>query len=150
MARVLPFQTYVYRRPLQLQLCLLLAPAIALSLSPERAEAQVRSAIATVQLTAVVPPGVRFGPASGSGVVPSGSTGTSSQAFSLTVNAPYRLQVRRAWGSGGSAPGAILTLPAERRPAPLRLEAVRERIEAAGLGDEGLPVTVDLLLDASL
>ena len=105
----------------------LIALAIALSLAPlARAEAQMRSAVATVQLTAVVPPGASFRPALG-----------------LTVNAPYRLEVHRTRG-------ARITLMDDRRPGLVPLKAVRDSIEAAGLGDDGLPVTVDLVLDATL
>jgi hypothetical protein len=101
--------------------------AIALSLAPlERAEAQMRSAVATVQLTAVVPPGASFRPALG-----------------LTVNAAYRVEAHRTRGSN-------ITLMHDGRPGVVPLKAVRDSVEAAGLADDGLPVTVDLVLDATL
>jgi hypothetical protein len=60
----------------------LIGMAIALSLAPlDHAEAQTRSAVATVQLTAIMPPGASFRPALG-----------------LTVNAAYRVEVHRARG----------------------------------------------------
>lgn len=105
----------------------LITLAMALSLAPlARAEAQMRSAVATVQLTAVVPPGASFRPALG-----------------LTVNAAYRVVVHRARG-------ANITLIDDGRPGLVPLKAVRDRAHAAGLGDSGLPVTVDLVLDATL
>ena len=101
--------------------------AIALSLAPlARAEAQMRSAVATVQLTAVVPPGASFRPALG-----------------LTVNAAYRVEAHRTRGGN-------ITLMDDGRPGLVPLKAVRDSAEAAGLGDDGLPVTVDLVLDATL
>lgn len=105
----------------------LIGLAIALSLAPlARAEAQMRSAVARVQLTAVVPPGASFRPALG-----------------LTVNAAYRVEVHRTRG-------ANITLMDDGRPGLVPLKAVRDSAEAAGLGDDGLPVTVDLVLDATL
>ncbi|HEY6947334.1 MAG TPA: hypothetical protein VI297_00850 [Gemmatimonadales bacterium] len=105
----------------------LLTLAIALSLAPlERAEAQRRSAVATVQLTAVAPPGATFRPALG-----------------LAVNVAYRVEARRTGRSN-------LVLIGDGRAGLVPLEAVRDSVEAAGLGDEGLPVTVDLVLDAAL
>ena len=109
------------------QLRPLLTLAIALSLAPlARAEAQTRSGVATVQLTAVVPPGASFRPALG-----------------LTVNAAYRVEVHRPRGSN-------ITLMDDGRPGLVPLKAVRDSVEAAGLADDGLPVTVDLVLDATL
>jgi len=109
------------------QLGPLLTLAIELSLAPlARAEAQMRSAVATVQLTAVVPPGASFRPALG-----------------LTVNAAYRVEVHLAGGSN-------ITLMGDGRPGFVPLKAVRDSVEAAGLGDDGLPVTVDVVLEATL
>jgi hypothetical protein len=105
----------------------LITLAIALSLAPlERAEAQTRSAVATVRLTAIVPPGASFRPALG-----------------LTVNAPYRVEVRRTGGPN-------ITLMDDGRAGLVPLKAVRDSVEAAGLEDDGLPVTVDLVLDVTL
>ena len=105
----------------------LITLAIALSLAPlERAAAQTRSAVATVQLTAVVPPGASFRPALG-----------------LTVNAAYRVEAHRTGGSN-------IMLMDDGRPGLVPLKAVRDSVEAAGLGDDGLPVTVDLVLDPTL
>lgn len=106
---------------------LLLAFAAALFLLPlARAEAQTRSAVAAVQLTAVVPPGASFRPALG-----------------LTVNAPYRVEVHRTGGSN-------ITLMNGGRAGLVPVTAVRDSLRAAGLSDDGLPVTVDLVLDATL
>lgn len=105
----------------------LIALAAALSLAPlARADAQVRSAVATVQLTAIVPPGASFRPALG-----------------LTVNTPYRVELHRTGG-------ANTLLMDEGRPGLVSLKAVRDRLKAAGLAGDGRPVTVDLVLDATL
>src|SRR5512146_3184484 len=83
----------------------LLALAAALSLAPlARAEAQMRSAVATVQLTAVVPPGASFRPALG-----------------LTVNAAYRVEAHRTRG-------ASITLMDDGRPGLVPLKAVRDSV----------------------
>jgi hypothetical protein len=104
----------------------LITLAIALSLAPlERAAAQMRSAVATVQLTAVVPPGASFRPQG------------------LAVNAAYRVEAHRTGGPN-------IMLMADGRPGLVSLKAVQDSVEAAGLGDEGRPVTVDLVLDATL
>jgi hypothetical protein len=102
----------------------LITVAIALSLAPlGHAEAQMRSAVATVQLTAIVPPGASFRPALG-----------------LTVNAAYRVEVHRTRGPD-------ITLLDHGRAGLVPLKAVQDRVEAAGLTDDGLPVTVDVVLE---
>ena len=104
----------------------LIAFAAALSLAPlARAEAQVRSAVARVQLTAIVPPGASFRP-----------------AFGPTVNAPYRVELHRPGGSN-------VTLMDQGRPGLVPLKAVWDSLKAAGLAGDGQPVTVDLVLEAS-
>ena len=85
----------------------------------------MRSAVATVQLTAVVPPGASFRPVLG-----------------LTVNAPYRVELHRTQGSN-------ITLMDGGQAGLVPLRAVRDSLEAAGLANDGLPVTVDLVLDAT-
>jgi hypothetical protein len=102
-----------------------MALAAALSLAPlARAEAQVRSAVARVRLTAIVLPGASFWPALGP-----------------TVNAPYRVELHRAGGSN-------VALTWEEPPGLVPLKAVRDSLKAAGLAGDGQPVTVDLVLDA--
>jgi hypothetical protein len=102
-----------------------MALAAALSLAPlARAEAQVRSAVARVQLTAIVPTGASFRPALG-----------------LSVNAPYRLELHRPGGSN-------VTLMGEEPAGLVPLKAVRDSLRAAGVAGDGRPVTVDLMLDA--
>lgn len=121
----------------------LIALAIALSLAPtERAAAQIRSAVATVQLTAVVPPAASFRVGDGSGVGPS-VVGTGTGAPGLTVNAPYRLEVHQIRGPA-------ITLVPNGRPGAVPLQALRGNIRAAGLEDDSLPVTVDLVLEPTL
>jgi hypothetical protein len=73
-----------------------------------------------------VPPGASFCPALG-----------------LTVNAPYRVEVHRTGGS-------TITLMDGGRAGLVPLTAVRDSLEANGLPDDGLPLTVDLVLDATL
>ncbi|MGE5231142.1 MAG: hypothetical protein ACM3NS_05330 [Deltaproteobacteria bacterium] len=103
----------------------LIAFAAALSLAPlARAEAQVRSAVARVQLTAIVLPGASFR-------LPLGPT----------LNAPYRVELHRPGGSN-------VALTGEEPPGLVSLKAVRDSLKAAGLAGEGQPVTVDLVLDA--
>lgn len=149
-----------------------LLPAVALVLAsaPEGAAAQVRSNLATVQLTVTALPGASFRPAAATvGVVGSASSGIGSIGSGLAVNAPYRLQVRRPAVSSSSpkglgplrvrttdgrehelSPGSTITLVAEGRPGPVQLQMVSEVLEGAGVLGGAVPLTVDVVLDASL
>ncbi len=135
---------------------------------PTVAVGQTRSDIATVQLTATVAVGARFGAAPASERVASVSTGMTPQQLNLAVNAPYRLVVR--WVSGGRSaspartirlrshdgtdselsPGSTIVLLRDGRPGPVLLDAVRRRFDAAGVDPGALPVTVDVMVRADL
>lgn len=121
-----------------------LAPFVAASAVPRTAAAQVHSTVASVNLVATVPAGVSFVPApAGRAATVQGSA--VQPAFSLAVNAPYRLQVRTAL-----SPGASVTLPSDGRPGLLELDRVRGSLEAAGINAAAFPVTVELIITPAL
>jgi hypothetical protein len=135
---------------------------------PEVAGGQIRSEIATVQLTATVAIGARFSAAPAGEHVAPVSTGTTPQQLNLAVNAPYRLVIR--WVSGGGSasparairlrshdgadselsPGSTIVLLRDGRPGAVLLDAVRRSFDAAGVDPGALPVTVDVIVRADL
>lgn len=132
-------QQLLYKMPMAL------APFVAASAVPRTAAAQVHSTVASVNLVATVPAGVSFvpAPAARAAAVQGGSA--VQPAFSLAVNAPYRLQVRTAL-----SPGAAVTLPSDGRPGLLELDRVRGSLEAAGINAAAFPVTVELIITPAL
>lgn len=108
------------------QILLPLAFGAALAAAPlARAQAQMRSAVAKVQLTAVVPLGASIRPGLG-----------------LRVNAPYRVEVHGTRGSD-------VTLIENGQPGLVPLKALQDSLDAAGLGAAGRPATVDLVAEGS-